>query len=292
MATTTTTTTTTPRPTDEEMITQMYDAALASQTAQLEQARDQGLADIQAEQERLQQQTDANLNRTYVEAARDQRNYAEVQNAYGLSSGAMAQARLAQDNQLEADLTALRNAQTTIDANIERERTALSQQYAAAIAQAQAENDLQKAQALYQEAKEAEEQLRQDQLDAGKLMAAAGDYSILANLYGLTPEQVAILEGESGGNTATGTTPGPSTNPNPAPGPDQSTGYGQVVVNGTNLVISPKAKDAYLAAMEAATEANGGDPLNNYQVQSILQGLQRDGDLSYDEYLMLSNQYQ
>lgn len=205
MSTTTTTTTTTPKPTNEELITQMYDAALASQTSQLEQARDQGLADLQAEQERLQQQTDANLNRTYVEAARDQRNYAEVQNAYGLSSGAMAQARLAQDNQLEADLTALRNAQTTIDANIERERTTLSQQYAAAIAQAQAENDLQKAQALYQEAKEAEARLRQDQMDAGKLMASAGDYSILANIYGLTPEQVAKLSGETTGTGTGGT---------------------------------------------------------------------------------------
>lgn len=292
MATTTTTTTTTPKPTNEELITQMYDDALASQTAQLEQARDQGLSDLQAEQERLQQQTDANLNRTYVEAARDQRNYAEVQNAYGLSSGAMAQARLAQDNQLEADLTALRNAQTTIDANIERERTTLSQQYAAAIAQAQADNDLQKAQALYQEAKEQDALLRQTQMDAGKLMASAGDYSILANIYGLTPEQVALLEGESTG--ATTAAPGTYVPPRTEPPEDEepTTSSGQVVVNGTSLIISPGAKTAYIEAMEAATEANGGDRPSNYQVQGVLQGLLRDGDLSYDEYLMLSKQYQ
>ena len=198
---------TTTKPTSEDLINQMYDASLAGQKTQLEQSRDQGMADLQAEQERLQKQTDANLNRTYVEAARDQKNYAEVQNAYGLTSGAMAQARLAQDNQLEADLTALRGAQANIDANIEREKTMLSQQYMAAIAQAQADNDLKRAQALYDQAKRDEDALRQNQLDAGKLMASVGDYTILANLYGLTPQQLALLmpngvpnaEGSAGG---------------------------------------------------------------------------------------------
>lgn len=183
----------TTKPTNDELINQMYDASLAGQKSQLTQNRDQGMADLQAEQERLQKQTDANLNRTYVEAARDQKNYAEVQNAYGLTSGAMAQARLAQDNQLEADLTALRGAQANIDANIEREKTMLSQQYMAAIAQAQADNDLKRAQALYDQARRDEDALRQNQLDAGKLMASVGDYTILANLYGLTPQQLALL---------------------------------------------------------------------------------------------------
>lgn len=197
---------TTQKPTNEDLINQMYDASLAGQKVQLEQNRDQGLANLEQEQKKLQQQTDANLNRTYVEAARDQRNYNEVQNAYGLASGAMAQARLAQDNQLEADLTALRGAQAQVDANIERERTMLSQQYMAAIAQAQAENDLKRAQALYDQAKEDEAQLLANQKEAGKLMASVGDYSILANLYGLTPEQLQKLQPQqsSGGGTGGG----------------------------------------------------------------------------------------
>jgi len=193
------------KPTNEELINQMYDASLAGQKTQLEQTRDQGLAELE-QQQKLQQQTDANLNRTYVEAAKDQRNYAEIQNAYGLSSGAMAQARLAQDNQLEADLTALRGAQAQVDANIERERTLLSQQYMAAIAQAQAENDLQRAQALYEQARADEERLRQNQKEAGNLMASVGDYTILANLYGLTPEQLnKLMPTQSGGGS--GSTP-------------------------------------------------------------------------------------
>jgi len=198
-------TTVTKKPTNEELINQMYDASLAGQKTQLEQTRDQGLAELEQQQQKLQQQTDANLNRTYVEAAKDQRNYAEIQNAYGLSSGAMAQARLAQDNQLEADLTALRGAQAQVDANIERERTMLSQQYMAAIAQAQAENDLQRAQALYEQARADEERLRQNQKEAGNLMASVGDYTILANLYGLTPEQLnKLMPTQSGGGGGTG----------------------------------------------------------------------------------------
>ena len=200
-------TTVTKKPTNEELINQMYDASLAGQKTQLEQTRDQGLAELEQQQQKLQQQTDANLNRTYVEAAKDQRNYAEIQNAYGLSSGAMAQARLAQDNQLEADLTALRGAQAQVDANIERERTMLSQQYMAAIAQAQADNDLQRAQALYEQAKADEAQLRQNQKEAGNLMASVGDYTILANLYGLTPEQLEKLmptKNTAGGGTGGG----------------------------------------------------------------------------------------
>lgn len=192
-------TTTKTKPTNEEMINQMYDAALTGQKTQLEQNYNKGLADLEAEQQKIQQQTDENLNRTYVEAAKAQKNWNEVQNAYGLSSGAMGQARLAQDNQLQADLTALRGAQATVDANIERERTTLSQQYMAAIAQAQADNDLQRAQALYDQAKADEADLLAKQTEAGKLLAAAGDYSILGNIYGLTPEQVELLN--NGGKT-------------------------------------------------------------------------------------------
>lgn len=184
----------------EEYINKMYDSSIAGQKAQLEQNYETGKSDLQAQQDAARKQTDANLTRTYVEANKAAKNYGEVQNAYGLSSGAMAQARLAQDNQLQGDLTAIRAAQQTVDADIERQRTLLGQQYMSAIAQAQAENDLQRAQALYKAAKDDEAQLLQNQKEAGNLMASVGDYSILANLYGLTPEQLALLSGGGSGS--------------------------------------------------------------------------------------------
>lgn len=205
---------------NEEYINKMYDSSLSSQKETLKQNYDQGSTDLEREQQKQQKAADANLNRTYVESNKAAKNYAELQNAYGLTSGAMAQARLSQDNQLQGDLTAIRTAQQSVDADIERQRTLLSQQYASAIAKAQADNDLQRAQALYKAAKEDEERLLQQQKEAGNLMASVGDYSILANLYGLTPEQLALLTRKKSssrgynGSYSGGTTPNPETEPN------------------------------------------------------------------------------
>jgi len=188
----------------EEYINKMYDSSLASQKQTLQQGYDANVSDLDAQKQKNQRQTDANLTRTYVEAAKAQKNYGEVQNAYGLSSGAMAQARLAQDNQLQADLTALRATQQTADAEVERQRGILAKEYASAIAKAQADNDLQRAQALYEAAKADEDRLLGMQKEAGQLMATKNDYSILAQLYGLTPEQLALLQGEGGGGGDSG----------------------------------------------------------------------------------------
>ena len=185
---------------EKEYITKMYESALESQKQGLKQDYDQNNARFDELGKQLQKQTDANLNRTYVEAAKDKQNYNEVQNAYGLSSGAMGQARLAQDNQLQADLTALRAAQQTADAGIEQERTLLAKEFSAAIQKAQADNDLAKVQALYEQAQREEDRLLKQQEAAAQLMAGTGDYSRLAALYGLTPEEVAKLSGQSGGS--------------------------------------------------------------------------------------------
>lgn len=188
------------KPKDAEYINKMYDGSLESQKQTLTQNYDTGVSDIAASAEKQRKATDANLNRTYVESAKAAKNYGEVQNAYGLTSGAMAQARLAQDNQLQADLTALRAAQTDSDAQFERQRNLLAKEYSAAIAKAQADNDYQRAQALYNAAKADEDQLMQMQKEAGNLMAGVGDYSILAKLYGLTDEQLALLKAKHGGS--------------------------------------------------------------------------------------------
>lgn len=187
------------KPKDAAYINKMYDGSLESQKQTLASGYENNVSNIDASMEKQQKATDANLNRTYVESAKAAKNYGEVQNAYGLSSGAMAQARLAQDNQLQADLTALRAAQTDSDAQFERQRNLLAKEYSAAIAKAQADNDYQRAQALYNAAKADEDQLMQMQKEAGNLMAGAGDYSILAKLYGLTDEQLAMLKRKHGG---------------------------------------------------------------------------------------------
>ena len=179
---------------EKDYINQMYDATLEKEKAGIQSAHDQANAQLDQRKEQAQQQTDANLTRTYVEAEKARKNYDEVQNAYGLTSGAMAQARLAQDNQLQSDMTTLRAAQQNIDAGIERERSTLAQQYAAAIQQAQASNDLQRAQALYEQAQAEEERLQKQKADAAGLTANLGDYSRLAELYGISAEELAGIQ--------------------------------------------------------------------------------------------------
>lgn len=195
---------------DEDYINKMYDGTLNSQKETLKQNYDQSVSDLDTEQQKAQKQTDANLTRTYVEAAKNQKNYNEVQNAYGLASGARAQARLAQDNQLTSNLTAIRAAQQETDAEVERQRSLLAKEYQSAIAKAQADNDLQRAQALYQAAKDDEDALLQQQKEAASLMASAGDYSLYQALYGLTDAQLAKLQGTSGAASGSGSTSGGS----------------------------------------------------------------------------------
>lgn len=177
----------------EELLKQMYDANLASQKAALQSDYDAALADLDAQKAAAQKQTEHNVRLTKTEADRSAVNAAEYYEAAGLSSGARAQAKVAQDNQLLADLTAIRAAQQQGDINIERQRGLLGQQFAAAIRQAQAENDMAKAQALYEQAKEAEAALRAQQQEAANAMASIGNFDLYAQLYGLTPEQKGAL---------------------------------------------------------------------------------------------------
>lgn len=176
--------------TTEDQIKKLYSSQLASQKEQLQQDYLRADAEYAAEKEKAQKTTDANLTRTAVEAQKSAVNTAELHNAYGLSSGARAQARLAQENQLQANLTALRMQQQELDTDVERQRSLLSQQYQSAIRQAQAENDLAKAEALYEEAKRQQSNLlaqQQTQMkyayEAAMLMADAGDYTQLVNFY-------------------------------------------------------------------------------------------------------------
>lgn len=244
----------------EEYINKMYDSSLASQKETLQQNYDQVASDLEAEKQKQQKAADANLTRTYVEANKAAKNYNEVQNAYGLTSGAMAQARLAQDNQLQGDLTAIRAAQQSVDADIERQRTLLGQQYASAIAKAQADNDLQRAQALYAAAKADEDRLLQQQKEAGNLMAGVGDYSILANLYGLTPEQLALLQKGSSGYGGSYSYPRP-TNPDDDTGGDETYDVASILQQITSRLpyITPaKGSDRFSFLIPHAAQVAAG----------------------------------
>lgn len=182
--------------TSEEMIKQMYESQLKSQKEQLTNDHNAANSQLDVQKQQNQKAADANLSRTAVESQKAAVSDAEYYAAAGLTSGAKAQARLARENQLQSDLTAIRTAQQEADAEIERQRGLLAREFDSAIRQAQAENDLQKAQALYEEAKQQEAKLLQQQKEAASLLGAAGDFSMHGTAYGMTADQTASLKAE------------------------------------------------------------------------------------------------
>lgn len=182
--------------TTEDQIKQVYDAQLKSKNEQLSNQYDTAALNLDEQKKQNQQAADTNLNKIAAQSQKAAMADAEYYAAAGLTSGAKAQARLARENQMLSDMATVRAAQQAADAEVERQRGLLAKKYDSAIRQAQADNDMALAQALYKQAKSDEERLLKQQQDAAKLMAGAGDYTLYGQLYGLTPEQIATLNGK------------------------------------------------------------------------------------------------
>ena len=208
----------------DEQIKDQYEKQLGLQKEQIQADYLEADKKINEEKLKAQKLTDENLNRTAVEAQKADMNREELHNAYGLSSGARAQARLASENQTRSDMATLRQQLQDTDAALERERTLLGEQYASAIRQAQQQNDLALTQALYDAAQkeedrintqklndtnwerqqelnkiEAENKAYQTKLEAAlKLAEETGNYSLYAHLAGLSPSQIAAYTGNGG----------------------------------------------------------------------------------------------
>ena len=147
----------------EDYLRSMYGSALASQLENLKSSYEQNLSDLDASGKKTDAGYVEQKRQTTGDAAQSAANWREMANAYGLNSGAIGQANLAQSNQLQSNLNTLGTAQAAAQEEIERQRTLLGQQYQSAINEAKANNNYQLAQALYQEAVRAEEALRQQE---------------------------------------------------------------------------------------------------------------------------------
>lgn len=143
----------TPTPnSQEDYIRQMYEANLAANKSHLESDYNQNLSDLGAEEGKLGSIYYEQQRQAQAEADRNRQAFQEYANARGLNSGTGGQAELAQQNRLSSNLNTLRQSEAEKRAEVERQRVLLGQQYQNAIQKAQAENDLAKAKALYEEA--------------------------------------------------------------------------------------------------------------------------------------------
>jgi len=158
---------------EEKYINELYDANLGNQNKVLEEGYGNSQGILDQEQQGLQQRTDTYVDRTQVEADRAKNLYGDG----GLSAGAQAQAELSQENAQRRNVQQLREAQNDADAEFARQRQLLAGQYEAAIKQAQADNDMERAQALYDAAKTEEAQLLELQKQGAQLLQQKNDMS-------------------------------------------------------------------------------------------------------------------
>lgn len=168
---------------EKEYINKLYDTNNQAQKDLLKQNFTDNTGVLNQEQSRVQQQTQDNVQRTQVEAKTAQEKYTGPK----LSLGAQQQAALSRGNAQQSNVSALNQQQSELDMEIERQRKLLASQYETAIKQAQAENDMQKAQQLYSAAKDEEAKLLSLRQSASTILAAKGDTSI----------QEALLKGET-----------------------------------------------------------------------------------------------
>ena len=206
-----------------EYIRRMYEQQLAANKAQLESDYNQNVSNLTGEESKVGSNYYEQRRQTQANADRAQANYNEVANASGLNTGTRGQAQLARSNQLQSDLTTLNNAEAQNRAEIERQRTLLGQQYQNAIQKAQAENNMELAQRLYQEAVRVDESVidasknnssraleilnmmlgqissdrnlaSEEARQAAEIAAAGGKYGLYGKLYGLSDDVVKRLE--------------------------------------------------------------------------------------------------
>lgn len=206
-----------------DYIRQMYEQQLAANKAQLESDYNENVSNLAGEESKLGSNYYEQRRQTQANADRSQANYNEIANASGLNSGTRGQAQLARNNQLQSDLTTLNNAEAQNRAEIERQRTLLGQQYQNAIQKAQAENNMELAQRLYQEAVRVDESVidasksdsnraleilnmmlnqvstdrnlaSEEARQAAEIAAAGGKYGLYGKLYGLSDDVIQQLE--------------------------------------------------------------------------------------------------
>lgn len=211
--TTTTTTTTTTLPKYEaqvDAVNKAYDAANSASMAALENAYNQSKAQTEAAAQKIPATYQAQANSIAAQAERNRQAFNESAGAAGLNVGAGSQAALAQNNQLQNDLTTIRTAEANAKADLDNQLNQLYTAYQGNIAEALANNEYERANQLLSEYRQAatsavtvaqnqasiDRQAEETAYNRAKTDAATlaqyGDFSGYAAL-GYTADQIAAM---------------------------------------------------------------------------------------------------
>lgn len=142
-----------------DYIKAMYDASQKAQEEALRASYEKNTGALDYQQGKIAPTYDAAANNAGAQAAIQRANFNESANASGLNTGAGSQAELSMRNAEAANIASIRKAQADAQADLDYQRSQLTLEYQNAIREAIAKNELQKAQALYEEAKRVDESL-------------------------------------------------------------------------------------------------------------------------------------
>ena len=168
-----------PTATDQSAyINAMYAANEAAARENLRSEYENNLAELDRAQGRLPDTYNAAVDQANTQAAINRANFNEAAAANGINTGAGSQVRLSQNNALQGNVASIRKAQADAQSDLDFQRAQLEAQYQQAIREAIAKNDLEKAQALYQEAKRVDESIVNTAINQANL-----NWSVWKSLY-------------------------------------------------------------------------------------------------------------
>lgn len=163
----------------EAYIRSMYDANEQAARENLRSEYETNMAALDREAGRLPDTYNEAVDAANTQAAINRLNFNEQAAMSGLNTGAGSQARLSQNNALMGNVSSIRRAQADAQADLDFQRTQMEAQYQQAIREAVTKNDLERAQALYQEAKRVDESIVNTAINQANL-----NWSIWRTLYG------------------------------------------------------------------------------------------------------------
>lgn len=158
---------------EDQYVNKIHDDIHKKQKDTLDQNYQDVAGQLDAGQKQTQAQTEDYLHRTQVEQDKLTGGYRRPDDPY------KAQRELALGNQFQQNNGKLNQQQDAADQEFERQRKLLGEKYAAEIQKAQRDNDMHRAQMLYEAAKAEEEQLRALRQQAAGALYSKGDKSFL-----------------------------------------------------------------------------------------------------------------
>ena len=163
-----------------DKINAMYDAQKESQLGTLKSAYDQSKSEYQAAQEKIAPQYQKAANELSVQYERNRQNFNRQAAATGINTGTASQAALARQGEYQRDFGGLRTSESEAQAEAARQMALLESKYQSDVAEAIANNDYQRAAALYEEFKNSQNV----DLKNAQILAEFGDFSGYEALYG------------------------------------------------------------------------------------------------------------